>query len=139
MNKRTNSDDVIIYKGSHQTVILTHADFPSDEEFEKWYHWINENTTDRRFGRFIALWKDMDFLESPDAEKPFLRQENRRCLWRIAKQNLTAKQYRRLYMHVVKSMTLQEIAMEEGTCFQAIHKSIVNAKKKLREVLKKRN
>ena len=42
-------------------------------------------------------------------------------------------------MHVVKSMTLQEIAMEEGTCFQAIHKSIVNAKKKLREVLKKRN
>lgn len=55
MNKRTNSDDVIIYKGSHQTVILTHADFPSDEEFEKWYHWINENTTDRRFGRFIAL------------------------------------------------------------------------------------
>ena len=39
MNKRTNSDDVIIYKGSHQTVILTHADFPSDEEFEKWYHW----------------------------------------------------------------------------------------------------
>ena len=36
MNKRTNSDDVIIYKGSHQTVILTHADFPSDEEFEKW-------------------------------------------------------------------------------------------------------
>ena len=96
MNKRTNSDDVIIYKGSHQTVILTHADFPSDEEFEKWYHWINENTTDRRFGRFIALWKDMDFLESPDAGKPFLRRENRRCLWRIAKQNLTAKQYRRL-------------------------------------------
>ena len=42
-------------------------------------------------------------------------------------------------MHVVKNMTLQEIAMEEGTCFQAIHKSIVNAKKKLREVLKKRN
>lgn len=72
MNKRTNSDDVIIYKGSHQTVILTHADFPSDEEFEKWYHWINENTTDRRFGRLIALWKDMDFLESPDAGKPFL-------------------------------------------------------------------
>ena len=25
MNKRTNSDDVIIYKGSHQTVILTEA------------------------------------------------------------------------------------------------------------------
>lgn len=55
MNKRTNSDDVIIYKGSHQTVTLTRADFPSDEEFEKWYHWINENTTDRRFGRFITL------------------------------------------------------------------------------------
>ena len=71
MNKRTNSDDVIIYKGSHQTVTLTRADFPSDEEFEKWYHWINENTTDRRFGRFITLWKDMDFLNRPMPRSPF--------------------------------------------------------------------
>ena len=38
-------------------------------------------------------------------------------------------------MYIVDELTLQAIADEEETCFQAIHKSITGAKKKLRIIL----
>ena len=66
MSKRMNPNEVIIYKGVNQTVILTGTDFQSDEGFEKWYHWMNENAADKRPGRFIALWKISWSLKTVD-------------------------------------------------------------------------
>lgn len=132
------SKDVIVYKGTGHAVILTRADFQSDEEFEKWHRWLQENAADKRLGRAVCLWEDMNLLEAP-AYKATLQREENLYLWRIAKQNLTEKQYRRLYMCAAEGMTLQEIALKEGTCFQAIHKSIVSAKEKMKKLLEKRN
>lgn len=132
-------DHVIVYRGNDKTVILTREDFENEEEFEKWRLWMRENTSDKRMGRSVRLWEDMSLVaDSEDASA--LGDEDEKGLWRIAKQNLSQTQYRRLNMYIMDEMTLQEIADKEGVCFQAVHKSIVGAKRKLRRILeRKRN
>lgn len=132
-------NDAIIYRGKDKTVILTREDFENEEEFEKWLHWMRENASSKGLGRSVRLWEDMSLVaDLSEAETP--RDEDEQHLWRIARQNLSQTQYRRLNMYIMDEMTLQEIADKEGVCFQAVHKSIVGAKRKLRRILeRKRN
>ena len=127
-------NDAIIYQGKDKTIILTREDFENEEEFEKWCLWMRENTSEKRMGRSVRLWEDMSLVaDSEDAAA--LGDEEEKHLWRIARENLTRTQYRRLCMYVLEKMTLREIAEKEGNCYQAIHKSIIGAKKKLRGIL----
>lgn len=127
-------DHAIVYRGNDKTVILTREDFENEEEFEKWRLWMRENTSDKRMGRSVRLWEDMSLVaDSEDAAA--LEDEEEKHLWCIARGNLTRTQYRRLCMYVLEKMTLREIAEKEGSCYQAIHKSIIGAKRKLRGIL----
>lgn len=127
-------DHVIVYRENDKTIVLTREDFQNEEEFEKWLLWMHENTSDKRLGRSVRLWEDMSLVaDSEDAVA--LADEEEQHVWRIARENLTRTQYRRLCMYVLERMTLREIAEKEGSCYQAIHKSIIGAKKKLRGIL----
>lgn len=127
-------NEVIVYRGNDEAVILTREDFESEAEFEKWLLWMRENASEKRMGRAVCLWKDMSLLA--DSEDAFaLRDEGEKPLWRVARESLTQTQYRRLHMHVLEEMRLREIAQEEESCYQAVHKSITDAKRKLRKIL----
>lgn len=127
-------DHVIVYRGNDKTIILTREDFENEEEFEKWRLWMRENASEKRLGRSVRLWEDMSLVADSE-DVVALGDEDEKHLWRIARENLTQTQYRRLYMYVLEKMTLREIAEKEGSCYQAIHKSVIGAKKKLRSIL----
>lgn len=127
-------DHVIVYRGNDKTIILTREDFENEEEFEKWRLWMCENASEKRLGRSVRLWEDMSLVADSE-DVVALEDEDEKHLWRIARENLTQTQYRRLCMYVLEKMTLREIAEKEGSCYQAIHKSVIGAKKKLRSIL----
>lgn len=127
-------DHVIVYRGNDKTIILTREDFENEEEFEKWRLWMRENASEKRLGRSVRLWEDMSLVADSE-DVVALEDEDEKHLWRIARENLTQTQYRRLCMYVLEKMTLREIAEKEGNCYQAIHKSVIGAKKKLRSIL----
>lgn len=56
---------------------------------------------------------------------------------RIAIDSLTNTQKRRIKMYYFEDLTLQEIAKIEGCSIKNVHKSIEQAKEKLKEILKK--
>ena len=57
----------------------------------------------------------------------------------LAQAYTSEKQYRRLWMYAVEKMTLREISQIEGVSIQGVRKSIVGARKRIKEAWYRRH
>ena len=120
--------------GEH--IRLTREDFASEEEFERWKNWSDDDYHKTE----LAGRKEEDCLSFeaqrdvpvPSAEELFfapyiaaeLAEQRRGMLERI-KSSLTEKQYRRLCLYYLDGKTEAEIAAIEGITQQRISKSLI--------------
>lgn len=144
---RKNKDAIVCKTAVGNYVLLKREDFASDEEFEKWKAWsdedyhINENAT-RRTSR-----KNVMLSEKLDNELCGLSAEDILCekldiLERIDKvcriqELLTETQYRRLWLYAVKGISMPKIAKLEGVSVSCVSSSIYGARKKIKKRLSK--
>lgn len=138
---RKNKDAIVCKTAVGSYVLLKREDFASDEEFEKWKTWsdedyhIEENAT-RRTSR-----KNVMFSDKIDNELCCLSAEDMLCekldvLERIdkvgqIKELLTETQYRRLWLYSVKGISMPKIAKMEGVSVSCVSSSIYGARKKI--------
>ncbi len=144
LNKRAKNAIVYI-SAAGIPVLLTRADFSSDEEFLLWKAWSDGDYQDtERSGRSfydncIPLDERLDcigavpsiedelFNQLADTERVRARME----LMREIRLLLTRKQFRRLWMLHVEGMTVDAIAEAEHIQHQSVSESIVAAKRKI--------
>ena len=127
---------------------LTHEDFASVEEFQRWKEWSDSDYHEadkagRKFyDKCIALNTVLDSsgLSIEDIlVAPLLRMEEseqRASRIRIIRAVLTEKQYRRLRMYYLHGMTEAQIAELEGVGQQRISKSLISGISALEKILK---
>ena len=145
LNKK--DPDAIVYPTADgKTVRITREDFPSEEEFLAFKAWSDENfhkedNRDVTENRYRLSLDDLSeaALAVPAIDVVMDRKQQRAEQKRKAadmvvqlKDKLTEMQFRRLWMYCVENKTEQEIANIEGVDQQRISKSIIAAKKKLK-------
>jgi len=131
--------DTIIYidaNGCHFN--LTVNDFASEEEFQRWKQWSDENyheqkKSDARYERHTIPESTLNekMVQVPSAEDVVLhREELQECLSVIEdiRNRLTPTQFRRLVMYFLDGMTQQEIAEKEGVAQQTVSESLLESK-----------
>ena len=138
--------NAIVYMDANENIIrLTREDFASEEEFQKWKSWSDENyhTEDNRDvveGKHNMPIDDLSeaALAIPAIDVVMDRQheksERRRMASAMVSQirdKLTETQFRRLWMYEVDKKSLEEIAEVEGVSAQAAFYSIELAHKKI--------
>jgi len=149
LNKREK--DSIVYISVTGVVYLTRKDFGNEDEFLKWKCWSDGNYQgSEQAGRdfydntipidewldvigavasieneLLGMLDEIEHIQLCDA----LMEQVRNCL--------TAKQYRRLWLHYVDGLTIERIAFAEGVTHQNVSKSIIKAKKKIEIFLRK--
>ena len=141
--------NAIIYIDANENIIrLTREDFASEEEFQKWKAWSDENyhTEDNRDvveGKHNMSIDDLSeaALSLPAIDVVMDRQheksERRRMASAMVSQirdKLTETQFRRLWMYFADGMTVDEIGRIEGISHQNISKSIGAAMKKIKNI-----
>ena len=143
-----NSDAIIYPFADGTSISLTRADFQSDEEFQKWKSWSDENnrvTENKNYTyRYHSVSTEVirdKALSSPSLDDIYLYEEERiekladLLLYSEAveyiKTLLTATQFRRLWLYCVEELTEEEIAAREGVGRRRISTSITSAKKKV--------
>lgn len=143
LNKRSR-DSIVCKSVTGEHIHIHRRDFSSDNEFERWKAWSDENyhETDklnhRQSDRILSLNEDID-RPAPSAEDEFLNEENA-CtdgLTAKIKGELTEKQYRRLCLYYLEHKNECEIATVEGVGQQRISKSILIGKRILGKFLRK--
>jgi DNA-directed RNA polymerase specialized sigma subunit len=146
LNKKDAS--AIVYIDTNGNIIrLTREDFASEEEFQKWKSWSDENyhTEDNRDvveGKHNMSIDDLSeaALAIPAIDVVMDRQheksERRKMASAMVSQirnKLTETQFRRLWMYLVDGMTIDEIGEKEGVSHQAISLSITTTIKKIKK------
>lgn len=146
LNKKDAS--AIIYLDANDNIIrLTCEDFASEEEFQKWKSWSDENyhAEDNRDVVEGKHKMSIDDLSEAALAIPAIdvvmehqheRVEKRRQASAMVSQirdKLTETQFRRLWMYFVDGMTIDEIGEIEGISHQNISKSIGAAMKKIKK------
>ena len=147
LNKKDAS--AIVYIDANENIIrLIREDFASEEEFQKWKSWSDENyhTEDKRDvveGKHNMSIDDLSeaALAVPAIDVVMDRQHERAEKRRQAsvmvaqiKDKLTETQFRRVWMYFVDGMTIDEIGEIEGISHQNISKSIGAAMKKMKKL-----
>lgn len=147
LNKKDAS--AIVYIDANENIIrLIREDFASEEEFQKWKSWSDENyhTEDKRDvveGKHNMSIDDLSeaALAVPAIDVVMDRQHERAEKRRQAsvmvaqiKDKLTETQFRRVWMYFVDGMTIDEIGEIEGISHQNISKSIGAAMKKIKKL-----
>lgn len=142
--------EAIIYTDSWGTLVqLTLEDFASPEEFQRWKEWSDNDyhKTDNADALFSKRTLSLHGLserattsQSPEdvlVEAQELRERQELCclLQEGLDTCLTAIQRRRLWLSCACGLTVRQIAKIENANFQNVAKSIVAAKKKLKEFL----
>ena len=138
----------IVYIDANENIIrLTRKDFASEEEFQKWKSWSDENyhTEDNRDvveGKHNMSIDDLseaalaipaiDVVMDRQHEKAERRKQASAMVSQI-RDKLTETQFRRLWMYYVGGMTVDEIGRIEGIRHQNISKSIGSAMKKIKK------
>lgn len=129
---------IVCQSVSGPNIRLTREDFASEEEFIYWKNWSDSDykeidRTGREDDACLSL-EDQRSLQVPSAEDvvfaPYIEAEQRERRRRMLKQirtNLTAKQYRRLYLYYVEGKT--EVAILEGVGRRRISTSITSGTK----------
>ena len=128
--------DAIVYTDANgNTVRLTRNEFSSDEEFEKWKRWSDDNfheeEIDEHFYQNHTLRLNAfseSYISSAGEEKKETQFSYDMLL--KFKTSLTDIQFRRLWMYAVEKRTEQEIARAENVSQQSIAECLQAAKKK---------
>ena len=147
LNKKDAS--AIVYIDANENIVrLTHEDFASEEEFQKWKSWSDENYH-AEDNRDVVEGKhnmSIDDLSEAALAIPAIdvvmdhqheKSERRRMASAMVSQirdKLTETQFRRLWMYFVDGMTIDEIGEIEGISHQNISKSIGSAMKKIKKI-----
>ena len=146
LNKK--DPNAIVYMDANDTIIrLTRKDFASEEEFQKWKSWSDQNyhTEDNRDvveGKHNMSIDDLsesalsipaiDVVMDHQHEKAERRKMASATVSRI-RDKLTETQFRRLWMYFVDGMTIDEIGGKEGVSHQAISLSITTTIRKIKK------
>ena len=125
--------DAIVYAGAADEVVLTQSDFESEEEFRRWKAWSDadykqtEKAMRRDYDRVIYGLDGKEFsVQEEDKQKDiFVDEMTIRAI-------LTERQFKRLTLYVIRGMTVEQIAEQEGVAHQNVSKSIRQAKKKIK-------
>lgn len=124
--------------GEH--IRLTCEDFASEEEFDFWKTWSDEDYHKIQLaGRNDDDCLPFDALRdtpTPSAEDVFLtpilaaeKAERRQWMLEQIRAKLTEKQYRRLCLYYLEGKTQEEIAVAEGITQQRVSKSLIAGEK----------
>ncbi len=135
--------EAIICKSSTGVHIrLTRLDFDSQEEFERWKRWSDEDYHDTEKAEHIhadktvSLYKVSEIVlavQSPDdiLMGEYDQKERERLLHQLdvgLDSCLTPAQRRRLRLYYVDGLTMRQIAEKEGVRHQNVTKRIIQAK-----------
>ena len=125
--------DAIVYAGAADEVVLTQSDFESEEEFRRWKAWSDadykqtEKAMRRDYDHVIYGLDGKDFsVQEEDRQKDIIVDETK------IRAILTERQFKRLTLYVIRGMTVEQIAEQEGVAHQNVSKSIGQAKKKIK-------
>ena len=130
--------DAIVYAGATDEIVLTQSDFESEEEFRRWKAWSDadykqtEKEMRRDYDHVIYGLDGKEFsVQEEDKQKDiFVDEMTIRAI-------LTERQFKRLTLYVIRGMTVEQIAEQEGVAHQNVSKSIRQAKKKIKFFLEK--
>lgn len=146
LNKK--DPNAIVYIDANDNIIsLTRTDFSSEEEFQKWKAWSDENYHTEDNGDVVEDKHNVSINVIPEsllttpAIDVVLAHRHERAEKRLLassrvvqiKDKLTDTQFRRLWMYLVDEMTLDEIGAREGVSHQAISLSITATIKKVKK------
>ena len=149
LNKKDRN--ALVYRDSMGTILrLTRDMFSSDEEFEYWKKWSDEDYHNEEKERHAfadnTLYIDGMSEEAATEDSPedlfFMSlsslERTELCSILMEKYNscFTATQRRRVWLHLVDGKTLREIAALEGTTFLSIYESVKVAKNKILKNIK---
>lgn len=147
-----NDPEAIVCKSvSGVHIRLTRVDFSSEEEFQKWKAWSDEDYHTREKAehihadRTVSLYKVSEIVlavQSPDDAlmDECDRQERDRLLHQLAvglDSCLSPAQRRRLRLYYVEGLTVRQIAEKEGVRHQNVTKRIIHAKNILKKFLQR--
>ena len=125
--------DAIVYAGAADEVVLTQSDFESEEEFRRWKAWSDadykqtEKAMRRDYDHMIYGLDGKEFsVQEEDKQKDIFVDETK------IRAILTERQFKRLTLYVIRGMTVEQIAEQEGVTHQNVSKSIRQAKKKIK-------
>ena len=125
--------DAIVYAGAADEVVLTQSDFESEEEFRRWKAWSDadykqtEKAMRRDYDHVIYGLDGKEFsVQEEDKQKDIFVDET------TIRAILTERQFKRLTLYVIRGMTVEQIAEQEGVAHQNVSKSIRQAKKKIK-------
>ena len=125
--------DAIVYAGAADEVVLTQSDFESEEEFRRWKAWSDadykqtEKEMRRDYDHVIYGLDGKEFsVQEEDKQKDIIVDETK------IRAILTERQFKRLTLYVIRGMTVEQIAEQEGVAHQNVSKSIRQAKKKIK-------
>ena len=150
LNKKDK--EAIIYQDANGRIIrLTREVFASEEEFLRWKGWSDENYHDAEKERHVEsnhalsleeLPESIAVIESPEEmffsdRQEWERQQLRDLLMAGYDACLTDKQRRRLWLHCVDKLTLEQIVGAEKVSHQIISRSVAVAKRKLKKYFEK--
>ena len=141
LNKK--DPEAIIYTDADRRIIrLTRADFDTEADFLKWKAWSDANYHTEEKGDHVEenhtapIDEKTGAADGPEViieqriEKQAQNQYAAETVIRI-KGQLTEKQFRRLWLHYVEGLDVEEIARQEGKGHSSISESISEAKKKI--------
>ena len=148
---KNDSDAIVCRSADGVHIRLTREDFDSEDEFQKWKDWSDQDyyVTEKAghiFNNHIlsltGLHEKSIAVQSPeDVLIEVLDQQERQELSRLLMEGfdscLTQPQRRRLWMHCVEDLTVRQIAGVEGVRHPSIIESLAAAKRKLHDFLKK--
>ncbi len=145
--KNKKNKDAILYSGVNGLVALDVYDFSSQEEFEKWKHWSDEDYHDtekkgRSFYDHVISADAMNFEDKQarsaeeiliDQEEEMERKRQMVEQMRRLKKLLTKKQYRRAWLYYAEEWPINAIAELEGVKAPSIENSLSQVKKKIKK------
>ena len=148
---KADSDAIVYIDAEGHTIRLTRQNFATNEEFEKWKAWSDENFHTEEKSDHVYRNHTLRLSGLPEAalsdtaeqEKARERQHRRQQEQFSAafvleiRTRLTEIQFRRLWLYYIESKTVYEIAELDGVAHQNVSKAIKAAKKKILKIFQK--
>ena len=148
---KVDSNAIVYTDAEGKTIRLTRQDFATDEEFERWKAWSDENFhteekddhvyhnhTLRLSGLSEATFSDVAEQEKAYEQQRRRQQERYSAAFVLEiRTQLTEMQFRRLWLYYIDQKTVYEIAALDGVAHQSVSKAIHAAKKKILKIYQK--
>lgn len=148
---RQDPNAIVYLDSDGSTIRLTREDFSTEEEFQKWKAWsdqqyLMESRQEKNYWDRKVTIKEFDQRQGTpaDSETLLLERENRMAQKRAAQivtkdiqRLLTKNQYRRLWLYGVMHMTEEEIGRLESVSHQTVSKSLRSAMRRIRKYIRR--